>query len=169
MSTTASQITNLTIVYSTVHSDADQRKPQSSASLAFVRGIHRWSLISSHKGPITGKMFPCDDVIMVTWKWDFARSHINTDGWSTSSRVPDLYIPLVSVPCFMSWCIIMTSSDGNIFCVTGPFERNPPVLTKVSDTELWYFLWSAPEQMVEQPIEGYSTHWSSCYFPLKHS
>ena len=37
----ASQITSLTIVYSTIYSDADQRKHQSSASLAFVRGIHR--------------------------------------------------------------------------------------------------------------------------------
>ena len=36
----ASQITSLTIVYTTVYSDADQRKHQSSASLAFVRGIH---------------------------------------------------------------------------------------------------------------------------------
>ena len=42
MGAIASQITSLTIVYSTVYSDADQRKHQSSASLAFVRGIHRW-------------------------------------------------------------------------------------------------------------------------------
>ena len=41
MSTIASQITSLTIVYWTVYSDADQRKHQSSASLAFVWGIHR--------------------------------------------------------------------------------------------------------------------------------
>ena len=41
MSTMASQITSLTIVYSTVFSGADQGKHQSSASLAFVRGIHR--------------------------------------------------------------------------------------------------------------------------------
>ena len=41
MTAMASQITSLTIVYSTVYSDADQRKHQSSASLAFVRGIHR--------------------------------------------------------------------------------------------------------------------------------
>ena len=40
----ASQITSLTIVYSTVYSGADQRKHQSSASLAFVRGIHRWPM-----------------------------------------------------------------------------------------------------------------------------
>ena len=59
-----SQITSLTIVYSTVYSDADQRKHQSSASLAFVRGIHRGPVNSPHKWPVTGKMCPFDDVIM---------------------------------------------------------------------------------------------------------
>ena len=47
MSAMASQITSLTIVYSTVYAGADQRKHQSSASLAFVRGIHRWPVNSS--------------------------------------------------------------------------------------------------------------------------
>ena len=42
MGMVTSQITSLKIVYSTVYSDADQRKYQSSALLAFVRGIHRW-------------------------------------------------------------------------------------------------------------------------------
>ena len=37
---------------------------QSSASLAFVRGIHRWPVNSPHKLPVTRKMFPFDDVIM---------------------------------------------------------------------------------------------------------
>ena len=64
MSTMASQITSLTIAYSTVYSDADQRKPQSSASLSFVRGIHRGPVNSPHKGPVTRKMF--DNVIMDT-------------------------------------------------------------------------------------------------------
>ena len=41
MGSIAPQITSFTIVYSTVYSDADQRKHQSSVSLAFVRGIHR--------------------------------------------------------------------------------------------------------------------------------
>ena len=62
-----SQITSLTIVYSTVYSDAHQRKHQSSASLAFVRGIHRWPVNSPHKGPVTWKIFPFDDFIMVLW------------------------------------------------------------------------------------------------------
>ena len=63
MSAMASQITSLTIVYSTVYSGAYQRKHQSSALLAFVRGIHRRPVNSPHKGPVTRKMFPFDDVI----------------------------------------------------------------------------------------------------------
>ena len=64
MSTMASQITNFAIVYSIVCSSTDQRKHQSSASLAFVRGINRWPVNSLHKWPVTWKMFPLDDVIM---------------------------------------------------------------------------------------------------------
>ena len=64
MGTIASQITSLTIVYSTIYSDADQRKYQSSASLAFVRGIHRRPVNSPHKWPVTRNMFTFDDVIM---------------------------------------------------------------------------------------------------------
>ena len=65
MGAIASQITSLTIVYSTNHSDADQRKHQSSASLAFVRGIHRGPVNSPHKWPVTRKMFPFVDVIII--------------------------------------------------------------------------------------------------------
>ena len=64
MTTMASQITSLTIVCSIFYSDADQRKHQSSASLAFVWGIHRGPVNSPHKWPVTRKMFPFDDVIM---------------------------------------------------------------------------------------------------------
>ena len=59
-----SQITSVTIVYSTVYSGADQRKHQSSVSLAFVRGIHRSPVNSPLIGPVTRKMFSFDDVIM---------------------------------------------------------------------------------------------------------
>ena len=64
MGVIASQITSLTIDYSTVYSDADQRKHQSPASLAFVGGTHRGPVNSPHKWPVTRKMFPFDDVIM---------------------------------------------------------------------------------------------------------
>ena len=64
MDTIASQITSLTIVYSIVYSDADKGNHQSSASLAFVRVIHRGPVNSPHKWTVTRKMFPFDDVIM---------------------------------------------------------------------------------------------------------
>ena len=67
MSTMVFQITSLTIVSSTAYSGADQRKHQSSASLAFVPGIHRSPVNSLHKGPVTWRMFPFDDVILLLY------------------------------------------------------------------------------------------------------
>ena len=64
MSTMASQIIGVWIW--TVYSGADQRNHQSSAWLAFVREIHRWPVDSPHKGPVTRKVFPFDDVI-ISW------------------------------------------------------------------------------------------------------
>ena len=64
MSTMTSQISSVSIVCSTVCSGADQRKRQSSASLAFVMGMQRWLVDSPYKGPVMRKMFPFDDVIM---------------------------------------------------------------------------------------------------------
>ena len=57
MITTASQITSLTVVYSAVYSGPDQRKHQSSASLAFGRGLHRDRWIPRTKGQLRGKCF----------------------------------------------------------------------------------------------------------------
>ena len=64
MGTIASQITSLTIVYSTVYSDAHQKIHQSSALVAFVWGIHRGPVNAPLKRPVTRKMFPFDAVIM---------------------------------------------------------------------------------------------------------
>ena len=69
----ASQITSLTIVYSTVFSGADQRKHQSTTLLVFVREIHRWLVTSPQKWPVTRKMFPFDYVIMSGM---YGRGHI---------------------------------------------------------------------------------------------
>ena len=66
MTMLASQITSLTVVNSIVYSGVNQRKHQSSASLAFVWEIHRGPVNFPHKWPVTRKMFPFDDVIMVT-------------------------------------------------------------------------------------------------------
>ena len=65
MGTMAAQITRLTIVYSTVYS---RRRPKKTSKLhvtGLVREIHRWQVNSPHKGPVTRKMFPFDDVVML--------------------------------------------------------------------------------------------------------
>ena len=71
----ATQITSLTIVYSTVYSDADQRKHQSSALLAFVRGIHRGPVNSPHKWPVTRKFF---HFMTSSWYHSACKATINT-------------------------------------------------------------------------------------------
>ena len=63
MGAMASQTTTLNIVYSTDYSGIDKKR-QSSASLSFVQGIHRWPVNSPHKMPVTRKNFPFDSLIM---------------------------------------------------------------------------------------------------------
>ena len=71
MGAIASQITSLTIIYSIVYSDGDQRKHQSSASLAFVRGIHRGPMNYPHKWPVTR------NIVSIWW-----RHHASFEGLS---------------------------------------------------------------------------------------
>ena len=82
-----SQITSLTIVYSTVYLDADQRKHQSSASLAFVWGIHRGPVNSPHKWPVTRKTFPFHDVIMCMLFWIWMLYHMSIS-WQSNNCIP---------------------------------------------------------------------------------
>ena len=91
MAEMASQITSLTSVYSIIHSGADPRKHQSSASLAFVRGIHGIPVNSPHKWPVTRKMFPFDDVIMGYIFW----GQNMTWGYSNISYLLEMKIPLL--------------------------------------------------------------------------
>ena len=169
MTAMASQITSLAMVYSTVYLGTDQRKHQSSASLAFVWGIHRGPVNSPHKGPVTRKMFPFDDVIMIWHVW-------NT--WLCGCRPQTVVIPLSVKPengfppmAQSLWTqyhqrSMLCSSMQNVHWWSLPshgdvikwklFPRywllvrgshrwpvnSPP---KASDAELWCFLWSAPE------------------------
>ena len=81
MTTIASQITSLTVVYSTIYSDADQRKHQSSASLAFLWGIHRDRWIPRTKGQLRGKC-----------------SYLMTSSWIYYSNSILVYIILMYIP-----------------------------------------------------------------------
>ena len=98
MGAIASQITSFTIVCPTVHSDADHRKHQSSASLAFVRRIHRVTVNSPHKWPVTRKIFPFDDVIMMIKgvrnkesnpHLPAAQNYLRYTSWASSSQIPE--------------------------------------------------------------------------------
>ena len=110
MGTMASQTTRLTIVYSS----ADQRKHQSSASLAFVRGIHRWPVSSPHKWPITRKMFPFDDVIMSPPR-NIIKPQPNK---SQQNHVHIVWVLLYSSVHTNQWGMVKTISAGraNIHC-----------------------------------------------------
>ena len=92
MGTMTYQITGLMSVYSTDYSGADQRKHQSSASLARVRRIHRWTVNSPHKGPVTRKIFPFDDVIMICFNWNCGNS-------------THQYVLLDIISCYRTTCI----------------------------------------------------------------
>ena len=113
------QITGVSIVYSTVCSDADQRKHQSSASLAFVRGIHRWPVNSPHKWPVTRKMGPFDDVIMY---WRGSKKHHVRQIVVTSGYViiPRLFVgkPLWFEVADSSKCTLQ-NSDWWLYQLTG--------------------------------------------------
>ena len=98
MGSRASQITSLTIVYSTVYSDADQRKQQSSASLAFVRRTHQGPVYSPHKWPVTRKMFSFDDVIMNATFCNFIHSDL-----TMAMFMMHIYMHLQSSLCRKFW------------------------------------------------------------------
>ena len=73
MSAKVSQITGVSIIYSTICLGADKRKHQISVSLTFVKGIHRWLVDSPHKVPVTRKMLPFDNVIMQKTEFIFVK------------------------------------------------------------------------------------------------
>ena len=137
MSTIASQITSFTIVYSTIYSGVDQSKHQSSASLAFVWGIHRGPVNSPHKWPVTRKMFPFDDVIMCTHQW-IVSSSVKT----------------------MAWCLHGTNMKKN------SMEKLKEIIAKLRHFQAYnsgnarifallfhiYFLWKYPYQV--KPVAG---------------
>ena len=144
MGVMASQIISLTIVYSTVYPGADQRKHQSSASLTFVRGIYRGPVNSPHKGPVTRKMVPFDDVIMGL----FVVPQTARDLWlsiTQGSIYESTCLSVRQVQCSIILQIpkcMMASWHGNPFCITGHCEESTDskcigVLFYVSEKNCW--------------------------------
>ena len=95
MSAVASLITRVTIVYSTVYSGSDQRKHQSSVSLAFVWRIHQWPVNSPHKEQVMWKMFQFDDI-----KHKCTYSTMATDASATTApghQQPQCWINIICI------------------------------------------------------------------------
>ena len=88
----------LTVVYLTVYSDADQRKHQSSASLAFVWGIHRDRWIPRTKGQVRGKCFHLMTSSWTLWFWGINPSPLGFFYWNYAWT-------LISNHLIMSWIL----------------------------------------------------------------
>ena len=110
MSAIAFQITGVSIVCSTVCSRADQRKHQSSASLAFVREIQRWPVDSPRKGTVMKKMF-----------------HLMTSAWRWNTCVKTY----VSIGFIKSWKELIQKNS---------FYFDPPIIYQCIDQYIHHFL-----------------------------
>ena len=136
MSVMASQITSLTIVYLTVYPRRRSKKNQSSASLAFVRGIHRSPVNSPHKGPVTRKMFPFDGVIMVEIHVNMTIQSWLLIGWQHSQKSVRHHVSqeirrttATSLARYEKTKIHQTWCYGVLFFrVTGPLWGHSPVI-----------------------------------------
>ena len=119
MTMLASQITSLMVVYSIVYSGVNQRKHQSSASLAFVREIHRGPVNFPHKWPVTRKMFPFDDVIMLV-------TVLKCDNKKTRCGSP--------MKCYVYLLITWIEVCSQLMYATIKFHRSHFTAQTVSDT-----------------------------------
>ena len=103
--------------------------------------------------PVTGE-FPAQmasnaENVSIWWRHHAGRDWVHRRMMRPAGKIRAKIIPMLHM---------MTSSNENMFRVTGPWWGNPPVtggflLTKASYVGLWCFLWSDPEQTVEQTIE----------------
>ena len=151
MGAKASQITSLASVYSTVYSGPDQTKHQSSASLAFMRGIHRPPVNSPHKGPVTRIFFsiwwrhhvPYNDV---TSRWPRGAMHQHRSGFTLAQviiwylkqcwqLVPTLILSIMGLKIIHCGAIITRS-------ISPKSSKMTPHISPVITGEIWgIFCW----------------------------
>ena len=160
MSAMASQITGVSIVCLTVCSGADQRKHERSASLVFVRGIHRWPVDHPHKGPLTRKMFPFDDVIMEKVRRN--RAHITRCTASYVAKINQILYKQCRAAmvmqiefCFIN--ILRLRQNGRHFA-DGAFKRNfLNEIVRISKLKFFFFFFEISLKFVPKgPIKNMS-------------
>ena len=120
LSAMASQITRVWIVCSTVCSSADQRRHRSSASLAFVKGIHQWLVNFPHKGQVTRKIFPFDDEILFLTKITL---HITLLSGLSYQNNGTLSIPSSAGPVFTPDPNVAIIGFGDVFKTLRPRQN----------------------------------------------
>ena len=144
MTTIASQITSLTVVYSIVYSGTGQRKHQSSASLAFVRGSHRDRWIPRTKGQLRGKCFH-----LMTSSWnDWIWCHLSSWGDNFLSRQYTWYWSLNDKLMGMFYCLfynlqIQLNIIHEVFATKHEMSRlfaNNVIRCKQSEWKMWFWI-----------------------------
>ena len=148
MSAMASQMTSLTIVYSNIHSCTDQRKHQSSASLAFVRGTRRWPVNSPHKGPVTRKKSS-----------HFMTSSYDLRSWDTS--IVKLFYHVPSSIASLVRFKVSTFSINAQWIVQSLIQEFMRVTRKSSSN------WRYPTK--NMPVDGIVLYWSKCYIYILYN
>ena len=121
MTMMASQVTSRTVVYSTVYSDPDQRKHQSSASLAFVWGIHRDRWIPRTKDQLRGKYFHLmtSSCLIVSSPRTVLQPQRH---WISNKSQPERLQKPLLIP------IVIICRTFNAFFKTDNIHSSPPVL-----------------------------------------
>ena len=131
----ASQITSVSILSSSVCSGADVRKHQSSVSLAFVMGIHRWPVNYPHTGPVTRKMVPFADVIMVPYLFTLTTTWLLSSGikpvsvfcvqHKNCSTVFGVYTDLNVVTDLVPWWRHQMEAFSALLAICAEIHRSP--------------------------------------------
>ena len=172
MGTIASQITHLTTVYSTVYSGTNQRKYQISGSLAFVRGIHRWAVNSSHKVSVRRKMLPnimvktfplkktllvlvCGVVVVIQLQTNTTCWHPYTNRQKISTDVALVFTFCNKVTLSYSYCDSNLSNANRIYI----FVRSRRCVCLVA----WYCMRWQQNQVTRQPLLLDLTHIHKIY------
>ena len=112
MSAIASRITSLTIVYSTVCSRRRSKKTSKIRVTGLCEGIHRWPVNSPHKGTVTRKMFPFEDVIVKRLTGQVSTSTVICPRWAPCWP---------HEPCYQGWAFEVRRWVNN--CIQSLFRN----------------------------------------------
>ena len=155
MRANAAQITSLTIAYSTVYSGSDQRKHQSSPSLASVRGIHRWPVNSPKNCQLRGKCFhlmtsswcmayECQNMLSVTTKDQSSALLTLCQGTPPADSLHKGTVMLKAFPCHVAIMISQLpcwSSFENTWCHGRYIIRRAKRLLGLVEGSLLSWVW----------------------------